>query len=229
MWEKTDILIILLGGKSIRFNESLPKQFLPFREGQVLFEYTTGKLLRNMAFQKVVFSVFSDYIKLPVFTQAFHRLQNEFAITFSICEGGESRHHSFINAIELLSQDPDDSVLCIHDANRPHLTKSFLQRADQVKNTIDQTIPCAIPVIPATDSLCLQENGMVTEYIDREACGLVQTPQFLHLGSLKEALKSIHSRNFTDEGSLMIQMGFRVITYEGDRENKKITFREDLL
>ena len=56
----------------------------------------------------------------------------------------------------------------------------------------------------------------------------MQTPQTFPLTLLKEAYRQPYSESFTDDASVVEQVGREIVMIEGNRENIKLTTPEDL-
>ena len=56
----------------------------------------------------------------------------------------------------------------------------------------------------------------------------IQTPQIFKTKLIKESLDSIQENNYTDEASLIEEIGLDINLVEGEEENIKITTRKDL-
>ena len=124
-------------------------------------------------------------------------------------------------------------MVLVHDANRPFLKEAFLNRISDELVKISSENPCSIPVIPAVDSLIEKRQDKNLSYLKREDIFRIQTPQLLYLPSVLEAFerkkKSFADKDgWPDEGSFMLEMGFPVSTFQGDPENEKITYQEDM-
>ena len=57
---------------------------------------------------------------------------------------------------------------------------------------------------------------------------LIQTPQTFIASELMEAYKMDYQVSFTDDASVMESFGTKINIIEGNRENIKITFPEDI-
>ena len=56
----------------------------------------------------------------------------------------------------------------------------------------------------------------------------IQTPQIFKTKLIKESLDSIQENNYTDEASLIEEIGLDINLVEGEEENIKITTKKDL-
>ena len=56
----------------------------------------------------------------------------------------------------------------------------------------------------------------------------MQTPQTFQYSQLKEAYLQPYDANFTDDASVVEKAGFAIHLIDGDHQNIKITFPEDI-
>lgn len=137
--------------------------------------------------------------------------------------GGKTRTESVFYA---LKETKGDLVL-VHDAARPFVTAKLIQ----------DCIDCAaqygsgVCALPATDTAALCEEEEIVSSLPREKLYTLQTPQ----GFGREALLLAYERafsegradEFTDESGIYGAYIGRPHLFEGDRRNRKLTFRED--
>lgn len=144
--------------------------------------------------------------------------------------GGETRRDSVHNGLVAArgTIDADDWVL-VHDAARPCLSKSDLQRlvqeceGDQVGGIL------ALPLADTAKRVSKDEAGAqrITGTEDRRQLWLAQTPQMFRASVLLQALQRATGM-VTDEACAIEQMGLRPRLVAGSRENLKVTWPEDL-
>jgi 2-C-methyl-D-erythritol 4-phosphate cytidylyltransferase len=116
-------------------------------------------------------------------------------------------------------------VVLVHDAARPLLPQEVVER---VLAPLGEGWEGAVPALPVADTLKrADEDGTVTETIDRAALHAVQTPQAFLAPVLREALTG-EDGAATDCAGLVERRGGRVRVVEGDRRLVKVTTRADL-
>ncbi len=204
--------VIVAGGAGLRMGNTIPKQFLMLNGKPVLWHTVN-------AFQHA----FAD-IKIVIVVPENH-LQNEWvqkilSNKIIAVAGGETRFQSVKNGLQ---QVPDHAVVFVHDGVRCLLSPKLIHRC------FEQTLAKgnAIPVVAATDSLRIENNGSHT-VIEREKIRLVQTPQTFLSTELKRAFEQPYNTIFTDEATVMEAAGKEVFLIEGEHENIKITRPVDL-
>jgi len=138
--------------------------------------------------------------------------------------GGATRAESVQAGLAALSCGPDEAVL-IHDAARPFVTRSHVERLLAALEAADG----AVPVLPVPDTL-KRGDGVVDETVSREGLWRAQTPQAFRLGRLKAAYgRWPASEEPTDDASVMERAGGNVAMAPGDPMLMKLTYPEDFL
>jgi len=64
--------------------------------------------------------------------------------------------------------------------------------------------------------------------VDRSKYVQIQTPQIFKTKLIKESLNSIQENNYTDEASLIEELGLDINLVQGEEDNIKITTKKDL-
>ncbi len=215
------ILIIPASGSGIRFGSKTPKQFLKL-DGQEILAHTIEK-----------FHSIKIINEIYIATQAhnFSRVKkiiskNNFTKVKSIVEGGETRQASVFNALNAITAEKDD-VIIVHDAVRPFLSKKL------ILSLIDECHKCGgvIPGIKINDTVKrTDEKGFIQKTLSRENLWTVQTPQIFRYDIIKNSFAKAIKKNFigTDEAAVVEFAGYPVKIIAGERENIKITHKEDL-
>mgnify|MGYP002395934301 CR=1 FL=1 len=146
--------------------------------------------------------------------------EEPFAINHTLVRGGNTRFHSVKSGVELVRED---TLVAIHDGVRPLVSRHTIDRAFKKAEKTGN----AIPVIDITDSVRQIEKG-VSKAVKREDFKLVQTPQVFNSSLLKEAYRQDYREDFTDDASLVENLGYTIHVVEGNIENMKITTQKDL-
>jgi len=147
----------------------------------------------------------------------------------AVVAGGAERRDSAaagLAAAEALAA-PDAAVL-IHDAARPlageELVARLLEKLDVAEG--------AVPAVPVTDTIktIVEKTGEVTETLPRGTLRAIQTPQAFKLAAIAAAYRAAAAEGWavTDDAAALERAGGRVVTVEGDPDNFKITYPEDL-
>jgi 2-C-methyl-D-erythritol 4-phosphate cytidylyltransferase/2-C-methyl-D-erythritol 2,4-cyclodiphosphate synthase len=205
--------IIAAGGRGARFGGSQPKQLLTLG-GVPILKRTVDAFLRGYPFIDVVVALPADLAANPP----------DYLDDVIIVEGGARRQDSVANAFRAVA--PSAQVVVIHDAARPLVTASLIER------TVDAAIEhgAAIAALQATDTVKRGDASRVIRgTLPRDEIFLAQTPQAFRAGVLRDALAlAASASDATDEATLAEQAGHHVHLVDGDPRNLKITTPEDL-
>ena len=210
--------IIVAGGKGLRMGGELPKQFIPVGGLPIL--------MRTMRAFNEADRDMHIILVLPVAQQEYWRdlcEQYRFDIPHRIADGGETRFHSVKNGLSLIPDDAE-GVVGVHDGVRPFVAAEVIRNCYQTALEQGTAVP-VIPVVETTRQL-LPEGDSQT--VDRNLYRLVQTPQVFRISLLKEAFRQPSQPQFTDDASVVEELGHRIVLTEGNRENIKITTPSDL-
>jgi 2-C-methyl-D-erythritol 4-phosphate cytidylyltransferase len=152
-----------------------------------------------------------------------------FAKVRAVVAGGPERRDSAAAGLAAAEESagPDAAVL-IHDAARPLAREPLVARLLEKLSSADG----AVPAVPVTDTIKIitGESGEVAETPPRERLRAVQTPQAFKLAAITAAYKIAVAEKWavTDDAAVLERAGGRVVTAEGDPDNFKITYPEDL-
>lgn len=209
-------LIVVAGGKGLRMGSELPKQFLDLAGKPVLIR-TLEAFHRHDAGIKII-------LVLPESHQQYWQTltkQIAFDIPVKIVTGGATRFQSVKNGLSALE---GEGLIAVHDAVRPLVDPKIIENT---YNSAEQN-GAAIAVVKLKDSVRLLE-GHQSKAVPRENYRLVQTPQVFQSDLLKRAYAQPYHADFTDDASVVENLGLQVALVEGSYKNIKITTPEDLV
>jgi 2-C-methyl-D-erythritol 4-phosphate cytidylyltransferase len=214
--KKSRIAIIVAGGKGVRMNSDIPKQFIEI-QGKPVLMHTIE-----------VFHRFDDTMQLilvlPEVQIGFWKelcKKHNFTLIHQIVSGGKTRFNSVKNGLGFIETP---SLVAIHDGVRPLVSIETISSCFEAAEKFD----AVVPVFDLVESIRqITENGSQT--VDRNAYKLVQTPQVFDAELLKKAYEQDFSDIFTDDASVVEATGTKVHLVEGNRENIKITTEFDLI
>lgn len=141
-------------------------------------------------------------------------------------EGGAERSDS-VRAGLLALRGADPEYVLIHDAARPRASAELVRR---VLAGAARSGAC-VPGIPVTDTVKrVAADGSIAEHLERAALRAVQTPQGFQYRGLLGAYLSVGSASqaATDDAEIWAMAGGSVTVVDGERDNAKITFPEDM-
>ena len=133
--------IIVAGGKGLRMQTDLPKQFLPLRGRPVLMH--TMECFRGLV----------DKVELVLPSEQVHYWaglceEQDFDLPHTIALGGTTRFASVRNG---LAELPSSGLVAIHDGVRPFASPTLIEACFQMA----ERRGAAIPAIPLTDRVRL--------------------------------------------------------------------------
>ncbi|HYT65442.1 MAG TPA: 2-C-methyl-D-erythritol 4-phosphate cytidylyltransferase [Vicinamibacterales bacterium] len=209
--------IIAAAGAGRRVGAAKPKQMLDIGGGSML-QHTLRAFLAHPRITEVI-------VVLPegVTTLALTGVDAARVQAMRTVVGGARRQDSVANAFERV--DAASDVVLVHDAARPFVTASLIDR------TIDaaSTHGAAIAALQARDTVKRVAEGVITDTIPRETVYLAQTPQAFRREVLAAAIEVGRAGvEATDEAALAERAGYKVHVVDGDPANVKITTSEDL-
>ena len=143
-------------------------------------------------------------------------------IPHRIVFGGGERFFSVRNA--LMSIDEKECLVAVHDGVRPLVSAEVFEKCFSLAEVRSNAVTC----VGSVDSVRLMSVGGNNESVDRDRVKLIQTPQCFKLSLLKKAYSQHYDKKFTDDASLVENLGRKIYLCEGSRENIKITTPFDL-
>ena len=224
-----NIAIIFAGGTGQRLKsgqDSTPKQFLKIHNKPIII-HTLELFQEHPQIDKIYIAIHPDYYDY------MSELVKHYYITKTagIVKGGATGQESIYNALKLAkSQNPDDSIVLIHDGVRPNITPEV----------ITQNIECAtkngnaITSTSCFETILISENGINPKHVPyRKHTYSAQAPQSFRLGDIIDAHEQTRKTNpnytdIVDSCTLYKTLGKETFMIKGNRGNIKITTIEDL-
>ena len=208
--------LIVAGGSGVRMGSMELKQFISIA-GKPLLMHTLDRF----------FNWDPDMVINLVLPGSQHEKWKElcteyrFGVPHLLVSGGTTRFMSVKNGLNTI---PDEGLVFIHDGVRPLVSRETLERC------YHKTLAAgnAIPVIPVNESVRQVEDD-VNFPVDRNRLVLIQTPQTFWVPLIKAAYRQAYTDEFTDDASVLEKTGEKIHLVQGNRENIKITWPEDLL
>ncbi len=209
------IVIIVAGGSGTRMNSNVPKQFLPVHGLPVLM-HTLNVFYQYDQSIRIILVLPEKQIDIWKDLCRTHH----FGIHHEIRSGGNSRFYSVKNNLDLVN---DDSLVGIHDGVRPLVHPDTINRCYVTAMKYGN----AIPAVSVSESLRkITPSG--NEAADRNLYRLVQTPQVFKGKLIKKAYMQEFNEKYTDDASLVDQLGEPIHIVEGNVDNIKITYSWDI-
>jgi len=223
-----NIVFILAGGIGSRVGGETPKQFLPLADGRSILEHSVDAFEASHYIDEIIIVMHPDWLDE---TQTIVR-SNAWRKVKQVISGGKERWESSWNGISMYlkedKKDPD-TFYWFHDAARPFVSQDIISRvAEGLKTHLAVTV-----AVPVTDTLYQIKGNKVDAIRNRKEFMRAQTPQAFHYLVIGPAyMRAIEKGKIqaTDDVGILMKYNPEVDVFvvEGEEENKKITYREDL-
>lgn len=194
---------------------SLPKQFL-ILGGMPVVARTINTFAEAMPGAEIVVVLPQNDIEM------WRNLAARFDVAVHRCvAGGTERFHSVKCGLEALSDEVE--YVAVHDGVRALVSKKLI-----IRTMLDaEKHDASIPVIEVADSYRRIVNND-SKIVPRSELRIVQTPQIFKASLLRKAYEQPFDTAFTDDASVVEQLGQRISLVEGERTNLKLTTPDDL-
>jgi len=212
---KKNYVIIVAGGSGIRMQAAVPKQFL-LLNGLPVLMHTINAFYNSLSQPQII-------LVLPQAHREYWDelcLKHNFSVPHTVTNGGETRFHSVKNGLGLIKED---GVIAVHDAVRPLTDTKIIDTAFEYAATNGN----AIVAVQSRDSIRQVKNEL-SAALNRDEIYLVQTPQVFRSDILIKAYEQVYQPEFTDDASVVEQLGVNIHIVPGTYTNIKITFPEDI-
>ena len=221
-----NIAMIFAGGSGVRMGSGIPKQFIRINDKPILV-HTIQLFQRHNMIDKIYISTLEDYIGYV------EELVEEYHLTkvAGIVPGGETAQDSIYNCLKKgVEENPDDSIVLLHDGVRPCLSY----------DTITRNIKCAmtngnaITTTACYETIIISKKGDVVDQVPyRTETYAAQAPQTFVLKDIIAAHDQIRKTkngytDMVDACTIYKTLGFPVHLVEGNRGNIKVTTPEDV-
>lgn len=220
-----NIAMIIAGGKGVRMNQDIPKQFLNIHDKPVIV-YTMQAFQKHPEIDAIL------VVCIDGWQEILRAYANQFDITKLkwVVAGGENGQRSIYNGLqELRKYCKEEDMVLVHDAIRPNVSQEI------ISNCIAECRlnGSAITVIPCAEAMLLRrEDGNSSEaLISRDSLARTQTPQAFPIGKLLWAHEEAQKRGISNSVAsctLMVELGETVHFCPGSEKNIKITTTEDI-
>ena len=238
-----NIAVILAGGIGARVGGTLPKQLLPLADGRSVLEHAVTAFEQADCIDEVCIVMHPDYImhaEQMLLANAWQKVRH-------IIPGGKERWESSVNAIRAI-MNQDNSLpfregmgvgILLHDAARPFVSQEIIANVCEALKEHE----AVVVAVPSTDTVYEMKGGKVARIPNRATIMRAQTPQAFRLSLITEAYaKALGVTDLstaacatahlpaTDDCGIVHEHMPEVPIYivEGEEQNKKITFKEDI-
>ena len=202
--------VILAAGKSKRFHKNLAKQFVYYKNKEII-DHSVEKSLNSNLFKRI----------LIVTNNLNHFRKKNYPKSVSIIKGGKERSDSSLKALKYLNKYKPKNVF-IHDAARPNFSIKLLKK---ISKSLKQN-KAVVPIISSKDSIKYRIKKQIFN-LDRNNSLLTQTPQAFRFKELHN-LASKQKNKINDEATLFIENNYKIKFIKGENHNNKITYLDDI-
>lgn len=213
--------VIVAAGGSVRMGIADSKQFIPLLSRPAI-EYTLKAFQKCYLIKEIVIvcrEQDNDRINKIIELNGFSKVSK-------LVKGGDSRADSVRNGIGACSENA--KYYAIHDGARPLITIEEIERVveaafDTGAATLGTSVKDTIKVVDGFNNI---ESTPI-----RSQLRAVQTPQVFERDLYRFALENAGDNiiNFTDDCSLIENMGGEVLVVKGNEENIKLTTPIDIV
>ncbi|MDB5693203.1 MAG: bifunctional 2-C-methyl-D-erythritol 4-phosphate cytidylyltransferase/2-C-methyl-D-erythritol [Alphaproteobacteria bacterium] len=138
--------------------------------------------------------------------------------------GGAERQDSAHSGLEAIAADGGAARVLIHDAARPFVPPSVVDRLLAALDGYE----AAVPVLPVVDTLACAESSL-GEAVARDLLVRVQTPQAFRFAPILAAHRAWSGPPATDDAQIARAAGLEVAMVEGDAALEKLTYEQDFV
>ena len=209
--------VIVAGGSGTRMSQSQPKQFLEIGGKPILLHALKA------------FNDFDSDISIIVVLPKEHLKtwkelceKYKFDTKHKVVEGGSSRFESSKKGLNAIS---GSGIVAIHDGARP------LVSVQVISETFNQAgrQGNGVAAVPLKDSI-RETMGDQNRNVERDKYFAIQTPQAFQLDLIQKAFDHAdNSKKYTDDASVLEDLGEKIYLTAGSYENIKVTTPEDLV
>ena len=214
-------VVIPAAGVGKRMGVDRPKQYIQVND-KTIIEHTIECFLYREEIEKVVVAISKTDEYWPELAISKH----EKVIT---APGGAERYQSVFNGLyELKDKAEQDDWVLVHDAARPCLSQSAI---DRLMIELRQHEVGGLLAMPCRDTMKrANEAGEIIDTVERESLWHAQTPQMFKYAKLYSAINDVLEKDnvVTDEAMAIELSGFRPLLVKGEQENIKVTHKDDL-
>ncbi len=218
------VALLTASGQGTRMGQDIPKQFLHVKDKPIII-YTLERFQNNPQIDAIILVTLPNWFG---FVEAYARQFNITKLKWVVAGGATGQESIHNGLMELKKHCPDDTVVMIHDGNRPMVDNNII--SDSL--AVFAKHGSAVAVIPCMEAVFKSEDGLTsTISIPREALQRTQTPHTYTLKKLLWAHEEAEKRGITNTAAsctLMNALGEVVYFSRGSEKNFKLTTLDDI-
>lgn len=222
--KKINIALLIAGGIGARMKSKIPKQFLKVLNKPVI-AYTLEKFEKHPSIDVIAVVCLEGW----EYTLMDYAKQYSISKLKHIIHGGNVGQESIKNGILHLKNIYDnDSLVLIHDANRPMVSQEIISECISVTLKYGNAIAC----IPCQEAMMeTKDSSSSTSSYPRDNLKRTQTPQGFKLDIILNAHRKAAQLGITNSVAsctLMVEIGERIYFSMGSEKNIKLTTKDDM-
>ncbi|MAS81213.1 MAG: 2-C-methyl-D-erythritol 4-phosphate cytidylyltransferase [Legionellales bacterium] len=214
-------VVIPAAGEGLRMGVDKPKQYISINN-KTIIEHTIDCFIYREEIEKIIVAISKE----DEFWSTLEISDHDKIMTVS---GGKERYQSVLNSLKMLSSEAeDDDWVMVHDAARPCLNQSAIDRLIIQLKGHDIG---GILAMPCRDTMKRSnDTGEIDETVERQSLWHAQTPQMFKYGKLLLAIQDALKNKavVTDEAMAVERLGFKPMLVLGHQGNIKLTYKDDL-
>ena len=200
-------VIICAAGRGERAGFGKNKLLAPLY-GEPALRHTLKKFKMNEIDEVIVTSSECDFKEISALATPFG---------YKVVTGGKTRTESVKRALNLVTGD----IVLIHDGARPFLSQKLISDCINCVKA-NRSAVCAVK---ATDTAIYADTKQ--QRLNRDNLYLVQTPQGFYTKDIKLAYAKSGDGEYTDDSAVYAEFIAPPFILEGEKENRKLTFKSD--
>lgn len=216
--------LLLAAGSGTRFSAEQPKVLAPLN-GRRVVSWALDALVASSAINHIVVMVSED--TMDAVADIVETLDTDTIL--DIVLGGDERQETVYRGLEHLSDDEAPEFVLIHDAARPGLSTSDVER--MVQRLQKMQTKGLTAAVPASDTLVrIDRSTSYLSPIERSEVYRLQTPQGFPFAAVLAAHRALEDAFFTCDATLYQDHGglVEIITLPRPERLMKLTYRDDL-
>ena len=218
--------IITAAGKSERFSSTgVKKEYLSIEGHTVLYRATAPFVAIPSCKAVLVTCPREQQEECAI---ALEDLFEHQMVPLILCPGGENRQESVFNGLKMIRNlNLDVQYVAIHDGARCFVTEDLIIKTLANATVFGGSAP-ALMVVDAPKNI--DQSGLIINHLERKSTIGVQTPQIFKYPEILQAHEAAQARKreYIDDTQIFTDAGFKVGVCQGDRENRKITYLEEI-
>lgn len=202
--------------------EITPKQYLSL-SGTPILVYTLRIFQYSLLIDEIILAVPKTDV-----TDVRKNIVEQYGLSkvSFIIPGGKERQDSVRNALRYVNDEAE--IIVVHDGVRPLVTTAMIEKVVKKARELG-AVTMGVDIKDTVKRI--DSDGKIAETVHRDFLWLTQTPQAFKREVIIEAYRRAYQESFygTDDASLVEKTGVPVWMVSGDRNNIKVTTKEDLI